>query len=131
VDIPKELPKAWCDRNRLAQVLTNLISNANKYTPDGGKITIHATQADGMIQVKVEDNGFGMTPEDQNNLFSKFFRSVDEKIREAPGTGLGLSITKTLIEMQGGKIWFESEFRKGTSFYFTIPISHNENAPQS
>jgi signal transduction histidine kinase len=131
VDIPKELPKAWCDRNRLAQVLTNLISNANKYTPDGGKITIHATQADGMIQVKVEDNGFGMTPEDQNNLFSKFFRSVDEKIREAPGTGLGLSITKTLIEMQGGKIWFESEFLKGTSFYFTIPISHNENAPQS
>jgi signal transduction histidine kinase len=128
VDIPEKLPKAWCDRNRLAQVLTNLLSNANKYTPNDGAITVHATQTDSMIQIKVEDNGFGMTPEDQNNLFSKFFRSVDEKIRESPGTGLGLSITKTLIEKQGGKIWFESEFRKGTSFYFTIPISKDEKS---
>jgi signal transduction histidine kinase len=128
VDIPEKLPKAWCDRNRLAQVLTNLLSNANKYTPNDGAITVHATQTDSMIQIKVEDNGFGMTPEDQKSLFSKFFRSVDDKIRESPGTGLGLSITKTLIEKQGGKIWFESEFRKGTSFYFTIPISKDEKS---
>lgn len=122
VDIPQELPKAWCDRNRLAQILTNLISNANKYTQEGGAIIVHANCVDDMIQIKVEDNGHGMTPEDQEKLFSKFFRSADEKIREAPGTGLGLSITKNLIELQGGKIWFESEFRKGTSFYFTVPI---------
>lgn len=123
VDIPQELPKAWCDRNRLAQILTNLISNANKYTQEGGAIIVHANCVDNMIQVKVEDNGHGMTPEDQEKLFSKFFRSADEKIREAPGTGLGLSITKNLIELQGGKIWFESDFRKGTSFYFTVPVS--------
>ncbi|MBK9927271.1 MAG: HAMP domain-containing protein [Anaerolineales bacterium] len=123
VDIPKELPKSWCDRNRLAQVLTNLISNANKYTPEGGAIIVQAIQQDDMIQIKVQDNGLGMTPEDQEKLFGKFFRSADEKVREAPGTGLGLSITKNLIEMQGGKIWFESEFRKGTSFYFTVPIT--------
>ena len=122
VDIPQELPKSWCDRNRLTQILTNLVSNANKYTPDGGEIIVHAILQDGMIQIKVQDNGLGMTPEDQNKLFSKFFRSADEKIREAPGTGLGLSITKNLIEMQGGKIWFESEFRKGTTFYFTVPV---------
>jgi len=123
VDIPTELPKAWCDRNRLAQILTNLVSNANKYTPEGGAIVVQAIRKNGMIQIKVQDNGHGMTPEDQENLFSKFFRSADDKVRESPGTGLGLSITKNLIELQGGKIWFESEFRKGTSFYFTVPIS--------
>jgi signal transduction histidine kinase len=123
VNIPDELPKAWCDRNRLAQILTNLVSNANKYTQEGGAIIVHATRQDDMIQIKVEDNGLGMTPEDQQKLFSKFFRSADDKVREAPGTGLGLSITKNLIELQGGKIWFESEFRKGTSFYFTVPVS--------
>ena len=131
VNIPNELPKAWCDRNRLAQILTNLISNANKYTQEGGAIVVHATREDGMIQIKVEDNGLGMTAEDQEKLFSKFFRSADEKIREAPGTGLGLSITKNLIELQGGKIWFESEFRKGTSFFFTVPVSKDGHRVQS
>ncbi|HCR70248.1 MAG TPA: histidine kinase, partial [Anaerolineae bacterium] len=111
LDMPAGLPKALCDRNRLSQILTNLISNANKYTPEGGVIQVEAMQANSMIQIKVQDNGLGMTPEDQEKLFSKFFRSADEKIREAPGTGLGLSITKNLIELQGGKIWFESEFR--------------------
>lgn len=125
LEIPEGLPKAWCDRNRLAQVLTNLISNANKYTPEGGALTVQAAQMDGMIQIKVQDNGLGMTPEDQERLFGKFFRSADEKVREAPGTGLGLSITKNLIELQGGKIWFESEFRKGTTFYFTTPVATN------
>jgi signal transduction histidine kinase len=122
VQIPQELPKAWCDRNRLAQILTNLISNANKYTPEGGAILVEAICIGDKIQIKIQDNGLGMTPEDQQKLFSKFFRSADEKIREAPGTGLGLSITKNLIELQGGKVWFESEFRKGTTFYFTVPI---------
>ncbi len=123
VDIPTELPKAWCDRNRLAQILTNLVSNANKYTPEGGAITVQAVRDDSMIRIRVQDNGLGMTPEDQQKLFGKFFRSADDKIRESPGTGLGLSITKNLIELQGGKVWFESEFRKGTTFYFTVPIS--------
>lgn len=131
VDIPQELPKSWCDRNRLSQILTNLVSNANKYTQEGGAIIIHATRDNKMIQIKIEDNGLGMTPEDQQKLFSKFFRSADDKVREAPGTGLGLSITKNLIELQGGKVWFESEFRKGTSFYFTIPIHAEMETPQA
>lgn len=125
LDIPERLPKIWCDRNRFSQILTNLVSNANKYTPEGGVVHVQASQVDGMIQMSVQDNGLGMAPEDQEKLFSKFFRSADDKVREAPGTGLGLSITKNLIELQGGKIWFESEFRKGTTFYFTMPISQN------
>jgi signal transduction histidine kinase len=127
VDIPAELPKTWCDRTRLSQILTNLISNANKYTPEGGKIIVQALRMDTMIQVKIQDNGLGMTPEDQASLFSKFFRSADDKVREAPGTGLGLSITKNLIELQGGKIWFESEYRKGTTFYFTVPVYQDQD----
>lgn len=131
LDVPDDLPKVWYDRNRLSQVITNLVSNANKYTQENGEITVRAEKitqvVDGkepqdVIRVMVQDNGFGMNAEDQEKLFSKFFRSPDDKVREAPGTGLGLSITKNLIELQGGAIWFESEFRKGTVFYFTIPV---------
>jgi signal transduction histidine kinase len=118
-----DLPNAWCDRNRLSQVLTNLISNANKYTPEGGTINVQVSHLNGMIQVDIQDNGLGMSEEDQNKLFSKFFRSSDEKVRDAPGTGLGLSITRNLIELQGGRIWFESEYRKGTTFHFTLPTA--------
>ncbi len=136
VEIPHDLPKVWYDRNRLGQVMTNLISNANKYTQEGGEITVQAIrtthacdgqEARDVIQIKVQDNGFGMSAEDQEKLFSKFFRSPDDQIRAAPGTGLGLSITKNLIELQNGCIWFESEFRKGTAFYFTIPVVEQPN----
>lgn len=127
VDIPEQLPKSWCDRGRFAQIVTNLISNANKYSPQGARILVQALRVDNMIQIKVQDNGYGMTLEDQQSMFNKFFRSGDEKVREAPGTGLGLSITKNLIELQGGRIWFESEFRKGTTFYFTVPVVREES----
>lgn len=129
VEIPDELPKSWSDRSRLNQVLTNLISNANKYTPEGGAIVMQIIHIENMIQIKVQDNGLGMTPEDQASLFSKFFRSADDKVRDAPGTGLGLSITKNLIELQGGEIWFESKYREGTTFFFTVPI-HQEQDKQ-
>jgi signal transduction histidine kinase len=76
-----------------------------------------------VVHLKVQDNGIGISPEDQAKIFQKFFRSDDSKAREVPGTGLGLNITRSLIEMQGGRIWFESEFRKGTTFHFTIPIA--------
>lgn len=126
IDIQPELPRAWCDRARLAQVLSNLLSNANKYSPEATAVDVKVRQAGGMLEVTVKDYGYGMTHEDQAQLFNKFFRSADEKIREAPGTGLGLSITKNLIEIQGGKIWFESEIGQGTAFHFTIPIHNNQ-----
>ena len=132
VEIPVDLPSVWGDRVRIIQVATNLLSNAHKYTPQGGTITIKAERANNqwdpagppeVVRVSVEDTGIGMTPEDQEQIFTKFFRSSDPKAREAPGTGLGLNITKYLVEMQGGKIWFESEYGKGTAFQFTIPIA--------
>lgn len=132
LSIPANLPPMWADRTRVAQVLTNLVSNAHKYTPDEGVIQVNVEESpnqwdlDGaprVIHLWVKDNGIGMTMEDQQKMFQKFFRSDDPKAREAPGTGLGLNITKSLVEMQGGKIWFESEYRKGTAFHFTVPVA--------
>ncbi len=132
VELPENLPTAWADRTRLEQVLVNLVSNAHKYTPSGGQITISAERcanqwdpngAPEVIHVAVKDNGLGISEEDQKKIFQKFFRSEDPKTREAPGTGLGLNITRSLVEMQGGRIWFESQFRVGTTFHFTIPVS--------
>ncbi len=132
LQIPKDLAPVWGDRIRLIQVLANLVSNAHKYSSDGGQINISAMQADNqwdpegaaeVVHVSVRDDGIGMTPEDQDKIFSKFFRSEDPKAREAPGSGLGLNITKNLVEMQGGMIWFESEYGQGTTFSFTVPVA--------
>ncbi|MFQ5617175.1 MAG: ATP-binding protein, partial [Anaerolineales bacterium] len=134
LNVPDDLPMVWGDRIRLVQVLTNLISNAHKYTPNEGAITIRAENIENqediptgaipeVIRITVKDSGIGIEPEDQKRIFSKFFRSDDPKARESPGTGLGLNITKNLVELQGGCVWFESEFRKGTAFHFTIPVA--------
>jgi signal transduction histidine kinase/putative methionine-R-sulfoxide reductase with GAF domain len=134
IEVPAQLPHVWADRTRFGQVLTNLVSNANKYTPEGGTLVIGAEVsanhwdpegANKVVHLWVKDNGIGISPEDQKKIFQKFFRSEDQKAREAPGTGLGLNITKSLVEMQGGRIWFESEFRKGTTFHFTVPVAEN------
>ncbi len=135
LQLADDLPRVWADRTRLGQVITNLVSNANKYTPEGGKIVIGAEESDNhwdprgasrVVHIWVQDNGIGISPEDQRKIFQKFFRSEDEKAREAPGTGLGLNISKSLVEMQGGRMWFESEFRKGTTFHFTVPVAEEE-----
>jgi signal transduction histidine kinase len=132
VELSKELPPAWADRTRLEQILVNLVSNAHKYTPASGQIWVSAEYAQNtwdpsgapdVLHVWVKDNGLGISEEDQKKIFQKFFRSEDSKAREAPGTGLGLNITRSLVEMQGGRIWFESKFREGTTFHFTIPIA--------
>jgi len=134
VILPPNLPNIWADRVRTEQVLVNLVSNAYKYTPEGGQIIIQAEKAENqwdpqgspqVVHMWVKDNGFGISPEDQKKIFQKFFRSPDEQARKSPGTGLGLNITKSLVEMQGGRIWFESEFRKGTAFHITLQVSEN------
>lgn len=131
VDIAPDLPLVRGDRDRLVQVLTNLLSNAHKYTPEGGQITVRAQRwvdvedtsgKDGFVLCSVADTGLGMSPEDQERLFTKYFRSEDPAVRSESGTGLGLVITKSLVELQGGQIWVKSEVGKGSTFAFTIPI---------
>jgi len=132
VKLPERLPPVWADRLRVGQVLTNLVSNAHKYTPEGGKLLLGAEVtrnqwdpegAKQVVHLWVKDNGIGISLDDQAKIFQKFFRSDDSKAREVPGTGLGLNITRSLVEMQGGRIWFDSEFRKGTTFHFTVPVA--------
>ena len=129
--IAEDQPPMWGDRTRLIQVLTNLVNNAYKYTPSGGEITVTAEFTDNqwnpegaakVIHISVKDSGIGITPENQKKIFQKFFRADDQKVRDIPGTGLGLNITKTLVEMQGGQIWFESVVDVGTTFHFTVPV---------
>ncbi|HSO13133.1 MAG TPA: GAF domain-containing protein [Anaerolineales bacterium] len=132
LQLSEQMPDVWADPVRIGQVLTNLVSNAHKYTPEGGTVIVGAAStanqwdpegAKQVVHLWVKDNGIGISLEDQAKIFQKFFRSDDSKAREAPGTGLGLNITKSLVEMQGGRIWFESEFRHGTTFHFTIPVA--------
>lgn len=126
------MPPVWGDNTRLVQVLTNLLSNAHKYTPRGGQLVIQARVVDNrwdpggasqVVHVSVVDNGIGISLEDQKKVFQQFFRSEDPVVREVTGTGLGLNITRQLVEMQGGVIWFESTPGKGTTFHFTIPVA--------
>jgi signal transduction histidine kinase len=133
VDVPTVLPPIWGDHGRVVQILTNLISNAYKYTPEGGQIRIAANgQTDAgsseCLSISVSDTGVGISPEDQQKLFTKFFRADDPRVRDVPGTGLGLSITRSLVEIHGGEIWFQSEPDQGTTFTFTLPIARPENA---
>jgi signal transduction histidine kinase len=123
VNIPKDLPQVYADPMRLTQILINLVSNAYKYTPEGGQIRVQASREGGYVQCVVADTGIGMSAEDQKRLFTKFFRSENPEVRERRGTGLGMCIVKNLVELHGGLIDVESELGKGTTFRFTVPVA--------
>lgn len=108
------------DAEKIQEVITNLIDNAIKYTPEGGKITVWHDTAENMIVTHVQDNGFGMSADALSHLFEKFFRVQTEKTKGITGTGLGLFICKQIIEKCGGKIWAESEEGKGSIFSFSL-----------
>lgn len=120
------LPPALCDETRAAQIVGNLLSNASKYTPEGGRITIALSPAaeEGFLQVAIADTGIGIAPADQPYLFDCFFRSAQAIAQgRAEGLGLGLYIVRSLVELHGGRIWFESEPGRGSTFYVTFPIA--------
>lgn len=113
---------AWADRDKVAQVLMNLIGNAVKFTPPQGKVTIALERnGDEWVQVSVTDTGPGIPPEEANKIFDKFVQLAQVGTQKPKGTGLGLAICKALIEMHGGKIWVESKLGKGSTFSFTLP----------
>jgi PAS domain S-box-containing protein len=121
LDIAADLPQILGDPLRISQIVTNLLSNAFKYTAQGG-VTTRARQVGDFLQVDVADTGVGISPQDQQNLFTRFFRSEDPFVREQSGTGLGLNITQSLIEIHRGTIWVESEPGVGSTFSFTLPL---------
>lgn len=118
----KKLPKIKADSEKIRLVIQNLIDNAIKYTKVGGKVTVLISGGKKKIKVSVKDTGVGIPLGQQGRLFTKFFRATNAGKLEAEGSGLGLFISKNIIEAHGGKIWFESQEGKGSSFCFTLPV---------
>jgi signal transduction histidine kinase len=121
IHLDANLPAMCVDRHRITQVLLNLLTNAYKYTVQGGA-TVKASYADHTLQIKVSDSGVGMTEEEQAHLFERFFRSNNEVVQREGGSGLGLTIAQRLVELHGGVIAFNSRPGVGTTFVVSLPV---------
>jgi signal transduction histidine kinase/CheY-like chemotaxis protein len=119
--IPDDLPKVYCDRTRIRQVILNLVSNAARFTEEGG-ITIHVAQEAQYVVVSVADTGPGISPEDADRIFEPFCQGSSTLWRDKGGSGLGLSISKQFVELHGGRIWLKSEPGMGSTFSFKLPV---------
>jgi PAS domain S-box-containing protein len=113
----------FADRLRLKEVLYNLLTNAVKFTPEGGRVWVHVKSEDGWLQVTVGDTGIGIAPEEQDHIFEKFYQVGATTKGTREGTGLGLPITRQLIQLHGGKVWLESKLGEGSRFHFTLPLA--------
>jgi signal transduction histidine kinase len=127
LEVPGQLPDVWADHDRLLQVFENLIGNALKFTPSGGRVTVGAAARDAEVMFWVSDTGIGVAPEHMSRLFDRFWQAR-RNWRE--GAGLGLPIVKGIVEAHGGRIWAESELNRGSTFFFTIPAAAQAEAWQ-
>lgn len=116
------LPLVNVDPKLMRMVIENLTSNAIKYTPVGGSVTLVVRLSDEHLLISVQDTGYGIPTHQQNKIFSKLFRADNIKVQDTEGTGLGLYIVKSIVDYSGGKIWFTSVENKGTTFYVSIPL---------
>jgi PAS domain S-box-containing protein len=124
-DLDPRLPIVTGDRDRLIQVVSNLVNNAVKYSPEGGVVTIVSRADAGYALTSVTDTGLGIPPDEIGHVFERFRRVRSGAAQSIPGTGLGLAIVKQIVEMHGGKIWVESAVGHGSSFHFTVPLAAN------
>ncbi|GAB4457944.1 MAG: ATP-binding protein [Anaerolineales bacterium] len=125
LELTPNLPPLLADEDRAAQILTNLVSNAIQYTPEGGRVTISAKQTGNEIQISVRDTGIGIPPEHLPHIFDRFYRVDKSRSRQAGGgSGIGLTIARALVEAQGGRIWVETTGEgQGSIFAFTLPLA--------
>ena len=110
------------DERKIKQVLVNLVSNAVKFTPEGGRVEVRAAPANGGVEFAVTDTGIGIAPEDQEAIFEEFRQVGTDYAKKREGTGLGLSLTRRIVELHGGRIWVKSQVGQGSTFTFTLPL---------
>jgi signal transduction histidine kinase len=122
----------WADRDKITQVLTNLIGNAIKFTPPHGRVTVSSANNDAdWVRVSISDTGPGISANERERIFDKFYQVAENGGPKPKGTGLGLAISKTLVELHNGKIWVESEPSRGSTFYFTLPATQSGETKSS
>lgn len=121
-EIPNEATNVWIDKDKMTQVLDNIISNAVKYSPDGGLINLKIEKKKRHIIVSIEDEGIGIAYDKLDKIFERFYRADKARTRDLGGTGLGLAITQEIVEEHHGQIWVDSKEGKGTTIYFTLPL---------
>jgi signal transduction histidine kinase len=121
-DLPKDLPPVYADAERVHQVLFNLLDNAVRFTPPGGRVTVHASTKNGSVDVAVADTGPGIASEHLPRVFERFYRVDPGRSRDEGGTGIGLAIARSVVEAHGGRIWAESQPGKGSVFTFELPV---------
>jgi signal transduction histidine kinase len=119
--LPSSNPVVSADRDRLRQIIQNLLNNALKFTPAGGEIIFRAREEGDNLVVEVQDTGPGISKEDQKRLFDPYYRRVEDRERLS-GLGLGLALAKTLVELHGGQIWVKSKKGQGSTFGFSLPL---------
>ncbi len=118
------------DAARVKQILLNLVGNAIKFTPEGGRVWIRAGAEDGAVRVEVGDTGPGILPEDHERIFLEFQQAQTARgVSKPEGTGLGLALAKRFVEMHGGRIWVTSEVGRGSTFTFTLPVAGIPSSP--
>jgi len=121
LQLPSSLPPVKAHRQYLEQVLLNLLTNAIKFTPQGGKVTVSASRNDNSLVIEVTDTGIGIPAREQGLIFQPYYQ-----VNGGKGSGLGLAITKFLVELHGGKIWLKSVAGQGSTFFFSLPLANNE-----
>jgi two-component system phosphate regulon sensor histidine kinase PhoR len=122
VKIPEKMADLQVDKDKVVAVLVNLLGNAAKYTPAGGRVAMRVVLDEAQLQIFVEDTGLGIAAEELPKVFEKFFRSSDTRVQAETGTGLGLSLAREVVRMHGGDISVESQIDQGTTFTAIIPI---------
>jgi signal transduction histidine kinase len=122
LDLPENLPEIETDRRKFNLILSNLLSNASKFTPEGGKIRVEGRVEEGEVVVSVRDTGLGIPAKERGRIFAPFYQIEDSLTRTHGGLGLGLAIVKSAVATCGGRIWVESEEGEGSTFSFTVPI---------
>ena len=118
----EELPRTLIDQEKVKLVLQNLLDNAIRYSPKGGVVSVEIQQRGDNLEVSVGDTGVGIPEREQKRVFQRFFRASNVRTLDTEGSGLGLYLLKNIVEAHGGKVWFQSEEGKGTTFYFTLPV---------